>query len=1019
MNRPMSANPVLLALVAAALGGCAKSDPRAADDPGIDGAGGSDDGQGTGGDGMQSGDGDGDDTSGGDGDMAQLDASVSCRPNPEADPACPEICPETCNDVDDDCDGVVDEDADDTDCAADQATGICTGGRCILTGCDDGFRDCDGAQQNGCEVDITSIEDCGACGNRCEFDNTAAACVDGACEPGECAEPYLDCTGDDGVCETFAETLTDCGSCGQMCGAPDRATPACVAGACGIDECLGNFGDCNGDVDDGCELPLNTPAHCGGCGVPCAFAGSSTSCDEGVCIIMGCSPGFADCDGSPLTACDSLDTEQDCGGCGQACSVASLEHVSAATCDSRSCEVTCAAGFGDCDGVANGCETPLTGVNNCAGCAVACDPDHAVGNCDDGSCQVAVCDSGWADCDNDPANGCETDTGRPENCGGCNIQCQVSPPIGCNGATCAGVLCPEGEADCDGDDMCEATLSDDATCGSCNVACEFDNNVDGHGSIGCAVENSTPGQMAWGCEVTCMDGFADCDGDYRNGCEADLTDLDTCGSCGNVCTKSHATPTCDNRVCEVATCDLDWGDCNGDGVDCETQLNSATNCGACGTDCDLPFAAALCGGSPGSRQCAISACLPVEYADCDLLPGSGCEVDTTTDSQHCNGCGNDCTAANNVVGAACVDSACAYTCETGFDDCDPGGGCETNLLQPSSCGACTTDCFALPQVDTATCLPGGGNPVCAVDACDVGYGDCNGAVGDGCEVDTGTSDVDCGACAGELGNEPCTGLTGVSTSVCVAGICRIQVCDGGLVDCNGLTADGCEWDPAQVGECCDPNDDMDSDGVSDCDDLCPTDPGKGEPGVCGCFVPDSDRDGDAALDCIDACPDDPSKTDDADTDADGRPDCVDVCPLDPTDNASPRAMTSSPGTCTWATHCSHGYWFCTNNRDFDQARPLCQAIGGDLLSINNQPEQDFARVYATGGNQWIVGLNQINLSGSNAAGVWEWIDGTLAMGGFENWRNGEPDNSDCGAIDSGLWIDWNCGNAENWICEVP
>ena len=130
-------------------------------------------------------------------------------------------------------------------------------------------------------------------------------------------------------------------------------------------------------------------------------------------------------------------------------------------------------------------------------------------------------------------------------------------------------------------------------------------------------------------------------------------------------------------------------------------------------------------------------------------------------------------------------------------------------------------------------------------------------------------------------------------------------------------------------------------------------------------------------------------------------------------------MTASPGgNCDWATHCSHGYWFCWDNERWDNARPLCQAIGGDLAVIGDQAEQDFIRTYATGGNQWQVGLNQINVSGMNSSGVWEWVDGTLAMGGYENWRSGEPDNRDCGAIDSGLWIDWSCTNGENWICEL-
>ena len=43
--------------------------------------------------------------------------------------------------------------------------------------------------------------------------------------------------------------------------------------------------------------------------------------------------------------------------------------------------------------------------------------------------------------------------------------------------------------------------------------------------------------------------------------------------------------------------------------------------------------------------------------------------------------------------------------------------------------------------------------------------------------------------------------------------------------------------------------DTDEDGVNDCDDDCPTDPYKIEPGLCGCGVADLDSDGDGLLDC--------------------------------------------------------------------------------------------------------------------------------------------------------------------------
>lgn len=48
--------------------------------------------------------------------------------------------------------------------------------------------------------------------------------------------------------------------------------------------------------------------------------------------------------------------------------------------------------------------------------------------------------------------------------------------------------------------------------------------------------------------------------------------------------------------------------------------------------------------------------------------------------------------------------------------------------------------------------------------------------------------------------------------------------------------------------------DRDADGVCDKRDLCPDDPLKTEPGICGCGHPDIDSDGDGIYDCFDKCP---------------------------------------------------------------------------------------------------------------------------------------------------------------------
>ncbi|MFZ9915393.1 MAG: lamin tail domain-containing protein, partial [Phycisphaerales bacterium] len=87
-----------------------------------------------------------------------------------------------------------------------------------------------------------------------------------------------------------------------------------------------------------------------------------------------------------------------------------------------------------------------------------------------------------------------------------------------------------------------------------------------------------------------------------------------------------------------------------------------------------------------------------------------------------------------------------------------------------------------------------------------------------------------------------------------------------------------------------PDTDNDGDGTPNCFDGCPNDPGKIEPGDCGCGVPDADSDGDFLPDCVDGCPNDPFKfapglcgcgVPDIDSDGDGTANCLDGCPNDP------------------------------------------------------------------------------------------------------------------------------------------
>jgi serine/threonine protein kinase/formylglycine-generating enzyme required for sulfatase activity len=97
--------------------------------------------------------------------------------------------------------------------------------------------------------------------------------------------------------------------------------------------------------------------------------------------------------------------------------------------------------------------------------------------------------------------------------------------------------------------------------------------------------------------------------------------------------------------------------------------------------------------------------------------------------------------------------------------------------------------------------------------------------------------------------------------------------------------------------------DRDGDGTLDDRDLCPDDPNKTAPGICGCGAADTDSDNDGTLDCHDRCPQDPNKiapgvcgcgVPDTDTDGDGALDCKDGCPNDPKKTAPGRAGCGNP-----------------------------------------------------------------------------------------------------------------------------
>lgn len=165
---------------------------------------------------------------------------------------------------------------------------------------------------------------------------------------------------------------------------------------------------------------------------------------------------------------------------------------------------------------------------NCGAANVVCPTANLVPPlCRSGAC-TDECVTGYRNCDTSAANGCETALNTVNNCGACGIKCSTnhitaacgSPAGPCNGA------CNSGYADCNANkqtDGCEVNVMASATnCGTCGAACSTNN-------IAAACSG---GQ----CTGTCAAWFGDCDANKRtNGCEASLTTVSNCGTCGRVC----------------------------------------------------------------------------------------------------------------------------------------------------------------------------------------------------------------------------------------------------------------------------------------------------------------------------------------------------------------------------------------------------------------------------------------------------------------------------------------------------
>ena len=316
-------------------------------------------------------------------------------------------------------------------------------------------------------------------------------------------------------------------------------------------------------------------------------------------------------------------------------------------CMNGSCMLVCQPRLTDnCDrAVVNGCEVRIDrDAAHCGACGRACPgAPRAQGRCSEGACSI-VCDRGWADCDSDAANGCEADLSRAETCGACGVRCagarglcaEMTDPSGETRYACVD-RCAEPTPDRCGE-SCTRTATDVTNCGACGTACASGPRAEAR----CA---------AGACSIRCTDPrYADCDRAAANGCEADLeTAASHCGACGRQCPAGpHATPACAAGACSLV-CESGWADCDGNAANgCEAQLNTTANCGACGNAC------------PSGQTCTAGACVPAGCPGARPMTCGGANVDLNESRTNCGGCGVDCGACGAACrqSRACLAGVC-------------------------------------------------------------------------------------------------------------------------------------------------------------------------------------------------------------------------------------------------------------------------------------------------------------------------------------------------------------------------
>ncbi len=355
---------------------------------------------------------------------------------------------------------------------------------------------------------------------------------------------------------------------------------------------------------------------------------------------------------------------------------------------------TCSSGTLSCNGVC----VP-NGVHDCGTCGHDCtNLPHVTGStgCSaSGSCVIGStsCAPGWADCDGNPEDGCETDITQPGHCGSCTTVCPTGDPV-CSGSgssySCV-TGCPSAEPElCSG--SCVDTSSNVSDCGACGHACST--------SISGAHAVCTSSM----CGFECNAGYAACPAATPTACDDLANDVKNCGACGRACPGPTSGSGTGSAACVPSGCTVDCASgltaCPAApalATTCVDAENDDANCGGCGVACHggEHCVSGTCACTNGQHLCGSPAtCVGETVSAC----GPSCEV--------CSGPAN--------ATAACNGSACAWACNAGFTGCPLANptACDALGSDSNNCGACGHVCTGGQTCQAGVCACAAGEAFC-------------------------------------------------------------------------------------------------------------------------------------------------------------------------------------------------------------------------------------------------------------------------------------------------------------------